>query len=171
MDDADKVAAFTRAVQEHGAAVRGYAWAMLRDGHDADEVTQEVFRRLWQHWSVYQEQGRLRAYLLRITDRLVVDRHRANRRRMQAVRKLSRGEWSDVDGPAMDAQRKEAVYALRLALDRLTPSQQRVLLLRFYGQMSFAEIASLMRVPQNTVLSHCHRGLKALRKILAEYAP
>jgi DNA-directed RNA polymerase specialized sigma24 family protein len=43
-----------------------------------------------------------------------------------------------------------------------------VLLLRYYGQFSFAEIAEMTGWPMNTALSHCRRGLEALRKLLVE---
>jgi len=46
--------------------------------------------------------------------------------------------------------------------------QKRVLLLRFFGELEFAAIAEQMELPLGTVLSHCHRGLKSLRKMLAE---
>ena len=62
----------------------------------------------------------------------------------------------------------EAQQQLAEALDRLTPAQRRVLLLRYYGQMPFAEVARTMSCPLNTVLSHCRRGLLTLRKILVE---
>jgi len=57
---------------------------------------------------------------------------------------------------------------LTAALNKLSPAQRRVLLLRYYGQMSFAEIASTIGCPLNTALSHCHRGLEALQALLVE---
>jgi RNA polymerase sigma-70 factor (ECF subfamily) len=171
MDEPDHVAAFTRCVAEHGPAVRAYAWALLRDDHHADDVTQEVFSRLWQHWTQYREQGRMRAYLLRIADRLIMDGYRSLHRRDSAVRELSQlASSADVGTPEQDLALQEARRALQRALDQLTPIQQRVLLLRYYGQMTFAEISATLKLPINTVLSHCHRGLKSLRKLLAEYA-
>jgi RNA polymerase sigma-70 factor, ECF subfamily len=53
-------------------------------------------------------------------------------------------------------------------LDRLSPPQRRVLLLRYYGQFTFAEIAEMIDCPLNTTLSHCRRGLEALRALLVE---
>ena len=63
---------------------------------------------------------------------------------------------------------REAIGEVHRALEQLSPPQRRVLLLRYYGQMSFAEIAHIMEIPLNTVLSHCHRGLEKLRKLLGE---
>jgi RNA polymerase sigma-70 factor (ECF subfamily) len=56
-------------------------------------------------------------------------------------------------------------------MESLSPQQQRVLLLRYYGELGFAEIAAIMQCPLGTALSHCHRGLQALRKQLVENEP
>ena len=67
-------------VREHGRAVRGYLLAQLRRADLADELAQEVFLRAWQARNRYQEKGTLRAYLIRIADRLVCDPARRNGR-------------------------------------------------------------------------------------------
>ncbi|MCS7304176.1 MAG: RNA polymerase sigma factor [Thermoguttaceae bacterium] len=157
-------------VREHGRAVRGYLLAQLRRADLADELAQEVFLRAWQARNRYQDQGSLRAYLVRIADRLVCDLARRNGR----DKTVSEQDWTvqqpakaDCD-PVVAAMAQEAAQQVHRALDQLSPAQRRVLLLRYYGQMSFSEIAQTMEVPLNTVLSHCHRGLEKLRKILGE---
>jgi len=70
------------------------------------------------------------------------------------------------ESPEMALMRSEAAEKLRDALDRISPAQQRVLLLRYFGQLSFQEIATVVDCPLNTVLSHARRGLLALRQIL-----
>ena len=154
----------------HADAVRGYLLAMVRRTDVADELAQEVFLRAWQARRRYCEQGTARAYLLRIADRLVCDRHRRSCREVN----LDEQTWTRIEpaGPASDPARPmeqtEAVRQLAAALDELSPVQRRVLLLRYYGELSFAEIAEITECPLSTALSHCHRGLKALRKLLAE---
>jgi len=57
-------------------------------------------------------------------------------------------------------------------LASLSPPQRRALLLRYYGDLSFAEIAAIMGCPLGTALSHCRRGLLKLRELLVEtYEP
>src|SRR6187399_2047374 len=65
-----------RWVSDHAQALRGYLLGTLRRHDAADDVLQEVFRRAWQSRGQYREEGHERAYLLRIADRLVVDRSR-----------------------------------------------------------------------------------------------
>jgi RNA polymerase sigma-70 factor (ECF subfamily) len=158
-------------VREHGRAVRGYLLGMVRRADVADDLVQEVFCRAWQGRQRYQEQGHARAYLLRIADRLVCDRGRAAGRETALDEDgWRRFEPAAADDPAAAVAAKEAAALLADALDRLSAGQRRVLLLRYYGQFSFREIAEMTGTPLGTALSHCQRGLEALRKILAEKA-
>lgn len=169
-------------VEDHARSVRGYIWALLRRGDLAEDLTQEVFRRAWQARATYREQGTPRAYLLRIADHLVRDWFR---RPENAVRpetnsrpgaqiQLGADGWNGFepesldDSPERAAVQNEEEARLQQAMEQLSPVQQRVLLLRYYGEMGFVEIASTLEIPLNTALSHCHRGLEALRKMLGE---
>lgn len=160
-------------VRTHGPAVRGYVLAMLRRPDLADEIAQEAFFRAWQARHRYREEGNARAYLMRIADHLVCD----HARRLGYEVQVSQEQWKEVEpacakGEPADAMvREEARRQLAAAMRRLSPAQRRVLLLRYYGDLSFAEIASVMGCPLGTALSHCHRGLKTLREELVESEP
>lgn len=157
-------------VHAHGPAVRGYLLAMVRRPDLADELSQEVFFRAWRARDRYREEGHARAYLMRIADRLACDRARRLANEVQ----VSEECWRLVEpagphaepGAALIAE--EALGQLTAALDHLSPPQRRVLLLRYYGDMSFAEIAEAMSCPLGTALSHCHRALQTLRELLVE---
>lgn len=157
-------------VREHGQAVRGFLLAMVRRPDVADDLCQEVFCRAWQARSRYREEGNARAYLLRIADRLVCDRGR----RAEPYVNLNEDGWRKYEPhdsavePSQVALLAERSEELTAALDQLSPIQRRVLLLRYYGQLSFAEVATMVDCPLNTALSHCRRGLEALRKLLVE---
>ena len=169
----DEEQRFADWVREHGKAVRGFLWASVRRADVAEELTQEVFCRAWQARSSYREQGSARAYLLRIADRLACDRGRHAAIQVN----LDCDSWklceptSRVADPTAAAMRAEENELLAAALDQLSPPQRRVLLLRYYGQFSFVEIADMIGCPLNTTLSHCRRGLEALRALLVEKEP
>ncbi len=155
---------------QHGGAVRGYLRGLVRRDDVADDLTQDVFRRAWQARANYREQGTPRAYLLRIADRLVIDRARKKRPEVQ----LDETGWLATEPPGKDNAPSdgmvlsEARQELDSAMELLSADQRRVLLLRFYSDMSFAEIAETLECPLSTALSHCRRGLLALRKIVTE---
>ena len=164
---------FAEWVRDHGQAVRGFLLALVRRGDVADDLCQEVFCRAWQARTRYTDQGKTRAYLLQIANRLVCDRSR----RSQPQTNLDGEAWknreppSQAPGPAQAAMMSEQIGLLHAALDKLAPMQQRVLLLRYYGQMDFQEIAETLQTPLNTALSHCRRGLETLRRLLVETMP
>ena len=159
--------------REHGQAVRGYLLAMVRRADVAEDLTQETFCRAWQARDRYREEGHARAYLLRIADRLARDLGR----RSGKERTIDADGWEQFEPTAREAepaeklQQTEAIAQLNEALETLSPVQRRVLLLRYYGQLSFSEIAQITDCPLSTALSHCHRGLKSLRKMLVEDIP
>jgi len=171
--DRDARERLERWAREHGPAVRGYVLGFVRRWDVAEDVAQDVFRRAWQARDRYQETGEARAYLLKIADRLVIDRFRKKR----AERQLDDEGWRaaepvaatpDPDAGLVAADDRERLEA---ALDQLSEPQRRVLLMRFYGQLEFAQIAEQLGCPLNTALSHCHRGLKRLKTILGVRAP
>lgn len=154
-------------VRQHADSLRGYLWSLTRDAPLAEDLLQETFLRVWRQRADYVEQGKERAYLFRIADRLVID----NRRR-QAIRKTSvivtdsedDGQEQPIEGVLRDERREQ----LDAAMKNLSPIQQRVLSLRYFGELPFEEIASVVGCPLGTALSHVHRGLEQLRKILAK---
>lgn len=157
-----------RWVREHARAVRGYVLGLVRREDAADDLVQEVFRRAWQARERYRDEGHERAYLLRIADRLVVDRSRRLGREVN----LDDAAWCELepergaDLPFARLETQERDEGLTRSLDALTGVQKRVLLLRYFGEMSFEEIAETVGCPLGTALSHCRRGLTALRKLM-----
>ena len=157
-------------VQQFAGTVRGYLLGVVRRADAADDLAQEVFRRAWQARERYVEQGQPRAYLLRIADRLACDYLRRRRPELQ----LDEIGWGTSEPvgveppPEASLERDETLRQLAAALDLLSEPQRRVVLLRYYGELEFAAIAEALECPLSTVLSHCHRGLKALRKRLVE---
>lgn len=156
----------SRWVREHCRSVRGYLLGLVRRPDVADDLLQEVFRRAWQSAGRYRDEGHERAYLLRIADRLVVDRSRRLGREIN----LDEASWREVEpaahevAPLEELTQGETSDELTAALDQLTLTQRRVLLLRYFGDLAFEEIAQQLDCPLGTALSHCRRGLAALRK-------
>jgi RNA polymerase sigma-70 factor (ECF subfamily) len=153
-------------VTDHGSAVRGYLLGMVRKADQADDLLQETFRRAWQSRGRYQETGFARAYLIRIADRLVIDiRRKSGRETTYDDDYWQLNEPADEQAaPAATIELHEIKQQLAAAIDTLSPPQRRVLLLRFYGEMEFKQIAQLLDCPLSTALSHCRRGLLSLRK-------
>lgn len=145
----------------------------LRDRELADDLLQDVFCRAWQSRHRNRDLHSQRAYLWTIADRLARD-HMRRRRRKVSVNLLDESQWDKIEPkdtesmPVEVLERLEVKEQLEEALTALSKSQRRTLLLRYYGSLSFTEVAKIMDRPLNTVLSHCRRGLKTLRRLLVE---
>jgi RNA polymerase sigma factor (sigma-70 family) len=155
-------------VREHARAVRGYLLGLVRRTDVADDLLQEVFRRAWQARDRYRDQGHDRAYLLTIADRLVID----HSRRLGLEINVDEAAWDDLEPAANDPIPLDNLVAaetsaeITAALDQLSLAQRRVLLLRYFGDLTFEQIATQLNCPLSTTLSHCRRGLLTMRKLL-----
>jgi RNA polymerase sigma-70 factor, ECF subfamily len=157
-------------VRDHGRSVYGYLLALTRRTDIAEDLTQDVFRRAWQAREQYCEQGSPKAYLMRIADRLAIDFSRRKRLEIH----LDDDGWrvnqptADTESPQAESQLTETIARLQANMHCLSPPQRRVLLMRYFGDLDFESIAQEMGSPLGTVLSHCHRGLARLRKMMVE---
>lgn len=153
-------------VREYADSLGRYLSSLLGDRARAEDLTQEVFLRAWRHREGFIDQGKVRAYLFRIADRLAIDEHRQRTRRPLRTMPTDVVETGRAT-PEQEAIREEQRALLQSALAELSPAQTRVLMLRYFGELSFEEIAEIVGCPVGTALSHAHRGLESLRRIFA----
>lgn len=153
---------------QYGGLVRGYLMSMVRRADVADDLSQEVFLRAWKGLDLYAEQGEAKAYLMKIAYRVVCN---AKRRRTMEVN-VDDETWTAVEpvdakaDPARNVHQTELNATLSAVLDQLSEAEKKVLTLRYFGEMKFNEIADLIEMPLNTVLSHARRGLARMRDIM-----
>ena len=153
---------------QYGGLVRGYLMSMVRRADVADDLSQEVFLNAWKGLDLYTEQGEAKAYLMKIAYRVVCN---AKRRRSMEVN-VDDETWTAIDpvdassDPAQKIHQAELNATLSAVLDQLSEAEKKVLTLRYFGEMKFNEIADLIELPLNTVLSHARRGLARMRDIM-----
>jgi RNA polymerase sigma-70 factor (ECF subfamily) len=128
----------------------------------AEELTQDCFLAVLRGASRYEPGALFRTYLYAIALKMAL----AHRRKM-----VFRGMFFGVaqTEPA-EASHLDAEITLRQAMGRLDRVDREVLMLREYEELSYAEIAALLRIPVNTVRSRLFRARMALREILAARA-
>jgi RNA polymerase sigma-70 factor (sigma-E family) len=158
----DGDAALTLLFADHYSQLVKLAALLVRDAHRAEEIVQDAFVDMHQRWTRLREPAKAAAYLRTA----VVNRARSDLRHRKVVR-------SHQPDPARSADSAEAGALARLQqtevmklLDQLPDRQRSVLILRFYGQLSEAEIADTLGISRGAVKSHSSRGLKALRPVL-----
>jgi RNA polymerase sigma-70 factor, ECF subfamily len=141
----------------------GFFRRRLRDSSQAEELTQETFLAIVRASSHYEPSATFRTYLYAIGFNVL----RAHRRKT-AFRAMFHGieDREPVVRNTMDAD-----LWLRDAVNRLERVDREILLLREFEQLSYAEIAELLRLPLNTVRSRLFRARTALRDLLGAPAP
>jgi len=143
-------------------------FARLTTGHDSDaqDAVQDALVGVYPRWRELQSAGTLEAYVRRSVVNSTVSRWRRFRRREDPESELpemrDRDVQSDVAAALSDAD-------LAWQLCRTLPPQQRAaVVLRFYEDMSFAEIGRVLGCPDATARSHVHRALASLRTLMEE---
>lgn len=136
--------------------------------HDAEDVAQESFVMAYRALGTYRGDGALGGWLMRIATRQAF-RRLGQRRELSELpadlpADLTMGSpGSDPVAMTLAGERQREV---RLAVAGLREPYREVVALRFFGEMSLDEIASVTRRPLNTVKTHLRRGLERLRPIL-----
>jgi RNA polymerase sigma-70 factor (ECF subfamily) len=165
---------FEKAYRQHSTRVRAAAQRVLHDASAAEDVTQEVFVRLWQRPQLFNpERGSLAALLSVMGRSRALDRIRAEGALGRARDRL--GELHAVapvaeDGPADALERRETNEELRAALLKLPPAQRDTVVLAYGQEMNSAEIARVTHVGRATARSRLRLGLGKLRTELGQAA-
>lgn len=150
--------------------VFGLALRILMNHSDAEEVTLDVYNRVWQSAAHYAE-GQLSVIglLLRMTRNLAIDKLRFNSARLRAephsIAQLDSLPGSS-DNPEKSTILKQYGTRMRNAMASLTPEQKRALELAYFGGLSHSEIAGRLGLTLGTVKGHIRSGLFRLREAL-----
>ena len=164
------VDSFEQQVHQYQDRIYGFACSFLKDQAAAQDVTQDVFIKYWEHYDDIDEDRAL-GWLMRVTRNACIDvfRKRKTRRRSVTVNSenLDRAE-SVQPSPHADAEATDFEEHLNEALDRINEPYRSVVMLREIQNLKYKEIANALDMPINTVKVYIHRGRKKLRKQLAE---
>jgi RNA polymerase sigma-70 factor, ECF subfamily len=137
--------------------VYGYVCSIVRDEHEAEDVTQHIFAKLTTALGRYEPRvAPFSAWILRVAHNAAIDHMRA-RRPVPCEEVRSSDVVDDVSG-------RERFADLRLALDALPPEQRDVLLLRFLIGLTPREVAERLGRSEDAVHGLQHRGRRSLRK-------
>ena len=160
-------------VQEHSARVYRLAYRLTGNQHDAEDLTQEVFVRVFRSLSSYTP-GTFEGWLHRITTNLFLDQVR----RKQRIRFDSLGDDAGDRlagqaelGPERAWEHNNLDHDVQAALDTLAPEFRAAVVLCDIEGLSYEEIAATLDIKLGTVRSRIHRGRAQLREQLAHRRP
>ena len=157
--------AVTRLFAAHYRQLVRLAALLLSDGAAAEEVVQDAYVRLHQHWWRLREPDRALGYLRTS----VVNGARSALRHRSVAQRYAAGLRPPPNVPSAESQHLDSVEnaTLLAALRRLPPRQRETLVLRYYADLSEAEIAAALGVSPGAVKSYASRGVQSLRPVLS----
>jgi RNA polymerase sigma-70 factor, ECF subfamily len=165
-----KETALAEAYRRHGGAVMGLAQRVTGDAAEAEDVTQDVFVRLWDRPDRFDSsRGSLRTYLLTVTHSRAVDTMRARaartRREREDAYKVAAAGY-DVDLEVRDLALADQVAR---AMASLTDDERRAIELAYFEGHTYREVAILLSQPEGTVKSRIRSGLRSMRRSLSDH--
>ncbi len=150
--------AFVAALEGELAMAYRFAGYLLADSAEAQDAVQEASVRAWRGWKDLRERDRFHAWFSQILVNVCRTRLRQRSRRRAL-------DVDDVDLESADPFRAAlARDTVGRALSSLSQELRMVVVLRYWGELSLAEIADRLRIPVGTVKSRHHAALQALRR-------
>ena len=166
------IRAFETLYDRYGDLVYSTALRILRDAHLAEDVSQEIFLRLWRRPEAYVAQrGRFGAWLLSVSRNRAVDEVRSRGRRYRHETASGEEQERELPGegfpdPALAAQLADERRAVRQALAGLPAEQRQVIELAYFGGLTQLEISEMLSQPLGTVKTRIRLGMQKLKGAL-----
>ena len=160
---------FSRVYAEHAQAVEAIARHILRDPVLAQDVTHDVFLRLWMNPGAWDPQrANIDAYLRLLARSRALDAHRSRTAAVRATDRMreiaARSEAADVETSVAEPSE------LKRALRKLPDPQREAVVLQYWGDLPDHQVARRAGVPLGTAKSRIRLGLRRLREEIGEAA-
>ncbi|MCX7896197.1 MAG: sigma-70 family RNA polymerase sigma factor, partial [Thermoanaerobaculum sp.] len=158
------MAAFEEIYRRHHRRVYAICLRMLQNTSEAEDLTQEVYLRIWQNLHQYVPGLSFRAWAYRVAHNLFVDHYRRTRKAREAtwLEEEFLATLPAADDPFTKAVRKQRLEIAHQALQRLPEELAQLLLLRDFADWSYEELAAHFDLPLGTVKSRLNRARREL---------
>lgn len=164
--------AWEEMVRTHTRRVYGLCYRFTSSDSEAQDLTQEVFLRVYRSLKSFRStEGSLATWLTRVTRNLLIDHYRRTRQDRvtdsieEQLPVLEESMPASARPDGMVAGR-EASEILRAALQKLSPELRESVILRDLEGMEYREISTVLKIPEGTVKSRLNRGRTELAKVL-----
>ena len=142
-------------------AVYGYALSILKNTHDAEDVLHDCFINIYHAAPNYKSSGKPMAWILTITKNLCMN-VLSNRNRISDI---GDGETDHLFSGFCSVS-PEDKFIIHACIDKLSPTERKILVLHAVAGFKHREIASFLDLPLSTVLSKYSRAVKKVQNIL-----
>lgn len=164
--------AFDTLFDTYRRGLLAYVTGMIGDRGVAEEIVQDCFLRLVQNIDRLRPTRGVSGWLYRTARNRAIDVGRHRRFEVlpgnEAVAARMGETATPAPDPAEQVMRQEEAVAVRAAVDRLAPDERDLVLLRFFGGLTFREIAKVLNRPLGTVLWKGKRCLEKLNDVMGD---
>lgn len=160
-------AAMEAVIQKYRESLYFHARYIVKDHQEAYDVVQEVFIKAMREDRLFDEDFKIKAWLFRVTSNLCFNQVRNRKRRGAILDTMMKPE-------ALGADQLESVFAgqqreeVMASLEQLSDDHKEILLLRYYDDLSYAEISDVLQVKLGTVMSRLSRARMRLLAVMEE---
>jgi RNA polymerase sigma factor (sigma-70 family) len=161
VEDARDALSFEEWVAARQASLQRFAFLVSGSSADAPDLVQDALSRAWPRWESLAARGTTEAYVRRSIVNGAVSRWRKLRRTVAVADVAAVADQTVSDAP------DDALTAWAVVQD-LTPVPRAAVVLRFYEDLSYADIGVALGCPEATARSHVHRALATLRTRLED---
>jgi len=155
---------FSQVVDMYATRCYGYFYRLTGNNDVSDELLSELFVKLVEKIRSYKG-GSFEGWLFKIATNIFHDHLRSKQRRKKLLEVRQEQLESDLTEPKQSDDNGQ-IDQLQIRLGKLDAETQQLIMLRFYSQLSFKEIAKMRSEPIGTTLAKLHRGLKKLRELM-----
>jgi len=170
---AGDVEAFTKLVEAYQTPVYNLAYRMLGNSVEAEDAAQETFIRVYTRLHTYDENRKFSSWLLSIASHYCIDRLRRRRMTLLSLEDVAfTGHLaSDVDRPEETVVREEKEGMVRKLLDKLPEDYRAAVVLRYWYDCSYKEIAHMLDTTESAIKSRLFRARQMMARAARETVP
>lgn len=163
--------AFQALVEQHRSMVYRIAYQFAGNHHDAEDIAQDVFLKVYRSLDKFRQDAQLSSWLYRIVMNACIDHRRRHVQTATApstedVERRLANAPEEAPGPEARAYAGELGEAIALEIGRLPPGQRVVFIMRHHQGLKLGEIAAALGLAEGTVKRQLHAAVHRLRHAL-----
>jgi len=169
--------AFDTLFKKHTSRIINYVYRFVRNREIAEELAQEIFLKVYENADSYRAQAKFSSWLYAIATNVCLNeirkpQFRVRHQSLDAPKSIHAGdeeikhEISTMNGPDRELERQEIESVIKEGLEQIPEKQRIAFILNKYQELSYAEVAHVLKVSEKAVKSLIHRAKEALAKSL-----
>ncbi len=160
-------------VDRHQSKIYGYIYSKVLDRDITEDIFQETFFKViytLKSRKYYNEEGKFLSWVLRIASNLIIDKFRSDKKMPMNRDTDELSVFARITDDSLNAERKliknQVEVDIKTIIEKLPHDQKEVIMMRYYLDMSFKEIADYTGVSVNTTLGRMRYAITNMRKVI-----